>query len=248
VYIYFISEILLNGLLIIFSIYLINKELKPGWWREKITINKDQIRFIWWANLRTITRIPVRYFDMIVISSVVSLQMVGVYKVYKEIASVVKKIQDPINQTIFPEFTKLLANSRITKTASIAKRTILLLSGLSVVITVILILTSSLIVETFFGVEYLLEINALYAMVIVYMLSFITVPINSLFVAAGFAKIAFYVLVFTNVLYLISAYVFGIKYGIYGIVGAYMVQLVFNRGLKIYLLKKYYNDWGNTIR
>ena len=248
VYIYFISEILLNGLLIVFSIFLINKELNPEWWKEKITIDRDQIRFIWWANLRTITRIPVRYFDMIVIGSVMSLQMVGIYKVYKEIASVVKKIQDPINQTIYPEFTKLLANQKITKTANIAKKTIFLLTGLSAVITTILLLTSSIIVEKFFGPEYLIEINALYALIIVYLLSFITVPINSLFVAAGFAKLAFYLLVFTNILYLVSAFVFGIEYGIYGIVGAYLIQLVFNRGLKIYLLKKYIHDWGNKIR
>lgn len=248
IYIYFISEILLNGLLITFSLYLLRKELNPKWWREKIVIDKDQIRFIWWLNLRTVVRTPVRYFDMIVISSVMSLQMVGVYKVYKEIAGVVKKIQNPINQTIYPEFTKLLANRKTKSTASIAKKTMLLLTGLSIVLTTILLLISSFIVERFFGSEYLLEINALYTLIIVYLLSFITVPINSLFVAAGFAKLAFYALVLTNSLYLVCAYFLGIKYGIIGIVVAYMVQLVFNRGLKIYLLKKYYHDWGSTIR
>jgi len=248
IYIYFISEILLNGLLITFSLYLLKKELNPKWWKEKIVIDRNQIRFIWWLNLRTIVRIPVRYFDMIVISSVMSLQMVGVYKVYKEIAGVVKKIQDPINQTIYPEFTKLLANRKTKSTANIAKKTMLLLSGLSVVLTTILLLTASIVIETFFGSEYLLEINALYGLIIIYLLSFITVPINSLFVAAGFAKYAFYVLLLTNSLYLVSAYFLGIEYGIYGIVVAYMVQLAFNRGLKIHLLKKYYHDWGSTIR
>lgn len=248
VYIYFISEILLNGLLIIFSIYLLNKELNPKWWREKIAIDRDQIRFIWWTNLRTIIRIPVRYFDMIVISSVMSLQMVGIYKVYKEVAGIVKKIQDPINQTIFPEFTKLLANRKTRKTADVAKKTVLLLTGLSVGITTLLLLISPIIIETFFGSEYLPEINALYALIIVYLFSFIAVPINSLFIAAGFAKLAFYILLLSNSLYLVSAYLFGIEYGIYGIVVAYMVQLVFNRGFKIYYLKKYYNDWGTTIR
>lgn len=248
VYIYFISDMLLNGVLIIFSLYLLKKELDHKWWREKITMDRDQMRFIWWINLRTIIRIPVRYFDMIVISSVMPLQMVGVYKVYKEIAGVVNRIQDPINQTIFPEFTKLLANRNTEKTADIAKKTMLLLSGLSIVITTLLLLISSIVIETFFGAEYLLEINALYALLIAYLFSFITTPINSLFVAAGFVKLAFYVLVLTNSLYLMSAYLFGIEYGIYGIVIAYVVQLVFNRGLKVYFLKKYYNDWGATIR
>jgi O-antigen/teichoic acid export membrane protein len=248
IYIYFISDILLNGLLISFSLYLLRKELKVKWWREKIKMDKDQFRFVWWMNLRTIVRVPVRHFDMIVISSVMSLQMVGIYKVYKEIAGVVNRIQDPVNQTIYPEFTKLLANRNTTKTASIAKKTMLLLTGLSVVLTALLLLTSSIIIETFFGSEYILEINALYALSIVYLFSFITVPINSLFVASGFAKSAFYILLLTNSLYLASAYFFGIEYGIYGIVIAYAVQLVFNRGFKIYLLNKYFHDWGTTIR
>lgn len=248
VYIYFISEIFLNGLLIVFSLYLLKKELKTKWWSGKIVLDKNQIRFIWWLNLRTIIRIPVRYLDMIIISSVISIQMVGIYKVYKEIAGVIVRLGEPINQTIYPEFTKLLASKNIKRTAEIAKKTMLLLTGVSLVLTTISLLTSAFIVETFFGPEYLLEINALYALIIVYLLSFITVPINSLFVASGFAKSAFYLLLITNSLYLLSAYFFGVEYGIYGIVIAYTVQLVLNKGLKVYLLKKYFHDWGTKIR
>ena len=248
VYIYFISEIFLNGLLIVFSLYLLKKELKTKWWREKIVLDKDQIRFIWWLNLRTIIRIPVRYLDMIIISSVISIQMVGIYKVYKEIAGVILRLGEPVNQTIYPEFTKLLTSRKTKRTADVAKKTMLLLTGVSLVLTTISLLTSAFIVETFFGAEYLIEINALYALIIVYLLSFITVPINSLFIASGFAKSAFYLLVITNFLYLVSAYSFGIEYGIYGIVIAYTVQLVFNKGLKVYLLEKYFHDWGTKIR
>lgn len=248
VYIYFISEIFLNGLLIVFSLYLLKKELNTKWWREKIKLDKDQIRFIWWLNLRTIIRIPVRYLDMIIISSVISLQMVGIYKVYKEIAGVILRLGEPVNQTIYPEFTKLLTSRKTKRTADVAKKTMLLLTGVSLVLTTISLLTSAFIVETFFGSEYLFEINALYALIIVYLLSFITVPINSLFIASGFAKSAFYLLVITNFLYLVSAYFFGIEYGIYGIVIAYTVQLVFNKGLKVYLLEKYFHDWGTKIR
>lgn len=248
VYIYFISEILLNGLLIVFSLYLLKKELNAKWWREKIVLDGDQIRFIWWLNLRTIIRIPVRYLDMIIISSIISLQMVGIYKVYKEIAGIMVRLGEPVNQTIYPEFTKLLANKKTKRTASVAIKAMLLLTGVSVVITAILLFSSAFIVETFFGSEYLFEINALYALLIVYLLSFITVPINSLFVASGFAKSAFYLLVITNSLYLASAYFFGLEYGIYGIVIAYAVQLIFNKGLKVYLLEKYSHDWGTKIR
>lgn len=247
IYIYMISEVLLNLILIIFSLKVLSTEHHSEWWKEKLVFNREQLKFIWWTNLRTIVRIPVRHLDMVVIGTVISLEMVGIYKVYKEIASTVKRIQDPINQTIFPEFTKLLAKKEKQETARVAKKTIFLLSTISSIIIGVLLLTAGLIVEKFFGAEYLIQIHALHALLIVYLLSFITVPINSLFIASGFAKSSVYILLFTNSMYLASAYYFGLLYGIYGIVIAYTVQLVSNKGLKIYLLYKH-PDWGERIR
>jgi len=185
---------------------------------------------------------------MIVISTVISIEMVGVYKVYKEIASIFKKVQDPVNQTVFPEFTKLLAKADRHETARVVVKSIAILSAVSFFLITVLLLSSTFIIETFFGAAYLVEVNALHALVTVYLLSFITVPVNSLFIASGFAKSTVNILVLTNSLYLVSAYYFGGIYGIYGIVIAYTVQLVFNKGLKIYLLKKYFHEWGGRVR
>jgi len=218
------------------------------WYKNKLKLDKHQIKFIWWTNLRTVVRIPVKFFDMVVINSVVSLEMVGVYKVYKEIASVIKRIQYPVNQSIYPEFTKLLAKKYLTETTSLAKKAVLILCALGVPITLIMLPVSKFIVEKFFGSEFLPDINALFLMLIFYLFSFITAPINSLFIAAGFAKSGFMILLFTNTMYLIVAFGGTMIFGIYGVIMAYAVQLLFNKGLKIYLLKKYSYDWGSTIR
>lgn len=52
--------------------------------------------------------------------------------------------------------------------------------------------SSNFMVGTFFGKEYLLDINALSFMIILFGISFVTVPVNSLFIAAGFVKYKFY--------------------------------------------------------
>ncbi len=246
--IYLCIDILTNLLLISFSTRLLKDKLGRKWWRHRMKIDKNQIRFIWWTNLRTIIRIPVQHFDMIVISSVMTLKMVGIYKVYKEIAGFLKRIQDPINQAIFPEFTRLLAGKETKRTASMAKKSMMFLSGLSIALLLLLLLTSKMIVGKFFGAEYLEYMEALYLMLILYLVSFITVPVNSLFIASGFAKSSFMILLFTNTIYLATAFAGGMTLGIYGIIMAYAVQLFFNRGLKIYLLIKYSDDWGNVIR
>jgi len=246
-YIYLCGEVLVNLILVMFSLKLLSMTFGSHWWKHRFTIDMEQIRFIWWTNLRTIVRIPVRHFDMIIISSVLSFHLVGVYKVYKEIAGFIGRIGDPVNQSVFPEFTKLIAKNDLEKTLHVAKTSILLMAGLGVVLTFVLLLLSKLIVSIFFGVEYLLNIDVLYYLIILYGISFVTVPINSLFIAAGFAKYSFWGILFSNVVYLFTAFVFGQLIGIYGIVLAYGVQLIINKGFKLYFLKKYSTSWG-TVR
>ena len=130
----------------------------------------------------------------------------------------------------------------------VAKKSILLLAGLGAVITLVLLLTSEIIVAKFFGIEYLPEINALYIMVLLFGVSFLTVPINSLFIAAGFAKYSFMIVLFTNSIYLVTAFSLGQVWGLYGVLVAFAVQMILNKGLKIFLLKKYSADWGGTVR
>jgi len=246
--IYLVVGILANVLLIVFSLILLRSRIGKDWYKNKLKLDKHQIKFIWWTNLRATAGIPVKYFDMIVINSVISLEMVGVYKVYKEIASVIKRIEYPVNRSIYPEFTKLLARKYTAEAAHLAKKAILILCVLGVPITLIMLAVSELVIGKFFGSEYLPDINALFLMLIFYLFSFITAPINALFVAAGFAKSGFMIVLFTNTVYLIVAFGGGMIFGVYGVIIAYAVQLFVTIGLKILLLKKYSYDWGSTIR
>ncbi len=246
--IYLLSDILGNLLIIAYSTLLLNRKLGRRWWKKGLKIDKDQIRFIWWTNLRTIVRIPVRRLDMLVISSIMSIKMVGIYKVYKEVAGLIGRVGEPVNQSIFPEFTKLIGKKDISQTLSVAKKTILLMGGVSAVITLLLVLLSKFLIGTFFGVEYLDQIYALYVLLILSGINFMLVPINSLFIAAGFAKFSFYIVIFTNIIYLFIAYYFGMTIGIYGVILAFAAQMFFNQGLKVLLMRKYSTGWGTVVR
>lgn len=246
--VYLCFEIITNIALITLSIKLINTHCGKNWWKQKFTIDKEQIRFIWWTNLRTIIRIPVQRLDVIIISSVMDMTTLGLYKVYKELVGLIDRVGEPVNQAIFPEFTQLIGKKNSKKSIAITKKTILLLSGVGSCIFTGLFISSEFIIEQVFGEQYLELITALYFMLVLYSVSFITVPINSLFIAAGFAKYSFFVLLFTNSVYLLSALSFGSLYGIFGVVAAYGIQLVLNKGLKIHLMHKHPDDWDSKIR
>lgn len=248
VYIFLCAEILVNLLLIIYSVLLVNREIGNRWWKGRMSLDMEQLRFIWWTNLRTVIRIPVRHFDMIVISSVMSMTSVGIYKVYKEIAGMINRIGEPVNQAIFPEFTNLIGKRDLVKAKNITRKTTMMLTGLGIVITLIMLGVSEYLVGTFFGKDYTSQISVLYLMLFLYGISFAIVPVNSLFIAAGFAKYSFLLVLFTNTVYLIVAYSCGLVMGIYGIVLAYAVQMGLNQGLKVLLLRKYSNEWGTVVR
>jgi len=246
--IYISFEIITNIALIILSFKLIHKHCGKGWWRDKLSINKEQIRFIWWTNLRTIIRIPVQRLDVIIIGSVMDMTTLGIYKVYKEFAGLISRVGDPVNQAIFPEFAKLIGQQDSQKSIDITKKTMLLLTGVGTLAFLSLLFSAEFLIGQFFGEQYLTLSLALYLMLAAYTISFITVPINSLFIAAGFAKYSFFVLLFTNFIYLISAFSLGYLYGIYGLIIAYTIQLFLNKGFKIHLMKKHPHEWHSKVR
>ena len=247
-YIYLFADILMNLSIIIYSMGLLRRNYGSHWWKKGFKIDKDQIRFIWWTNLRTIVRIPVRRFDMVVISSVISIPMVGVYKVYKELAGILGRLSEPVNQAIFPEFAKLIGDNQITQSKDVAKKTISLLFWVSLMFTTLMLLIAKPVVGLFYGIEYMSQISAIFMLIIFNGIFFFTTPVNSLFIAAGFARYSFYLVLFSNTIYLLAAYSLGKLIGIYGIITAFLIQGLINQGLKIYLMKNHSKDWNNIIR
>lgn len=248
VIIYILVDILISIILIWYSLYLLNTHGHSGWLKGKLKIDVHHIRFVWWTNLRSIMRIPIQYCDMVVISVVMPLEMVGVYKVYKEIAGLLGRIGDPINQAIFPEYSRLIGGNDARTAIGLAGKTILVLLAVSLALTVSMILSSRFFVASFYGAEFLTSINALYLLIGLFGISFFTIPVDSLFVAAGFARLGFYIVVFTNLLYLSMLFFFGKLFGIYGVIAVYGVQMLLNKGLKLIFLRRHHMGWSDTIR
>ncbi len=236
--VYLLTDIAANVAIIIFSLSLMQKHYGARWWREPFRISRKQRQFLWWTNLRTILRIPVRHFDMVIISSIMSLELVGVYRVYKEIAGTLPKIGDPVNQAIFPEYSRLINCGNSQDAIRTSKKTIAVMAFVSICIVLPMLLSVRLIVTNFFGATYTGWLPALQALIVFYGISFALIPVNSLFIAAGFAKSSFWVVLFTNSIYLATAYLLGKEIGIYGVVVAYAVQMLLNSGIKVLILNK----------
>jgi O-antigen/teichoic acid export membrane protein len=246
--VYLISEIILNLTLIFLSLSILKANLSGEWINSKLELKRDEFKFLWWTNLRTIVRIPVRHLDIVIIHMVISAEVVGIYKVYKEFIEIVNRLSDPVNQALYPEYTKLIGSDNISDTLMVTRKIMIILGMVSIGITAVMTLLASPAIGYFFAEEFSSLISVLYILILLTGLNFFLVPINSLFIAAGFAKYSFYIVLFSNIIYVIILYYGGVTLGIFGIVLAFGFQILLNQGSKIFFLLKFRSDWNHIIR
>ena len=102
VIIYVVTDIISHLILVIMFLTIIHKK-----WgirrllKSKIPENKGQfIKYTIWCTLGDAVDIPVLYLDVFVVSAL-KLELVTVFKVFKQIISVLSKLAAPIYQAIF---------------------------------------------------------------------------------------------------------------------------------------------------
>jgi O-antigen/teichoic acid export membrane protein len=246
--VYLLSEIVLNLILILLSLSIFKEKLSDEWSNSKLDLTRDQVKFLWWTNLRSIVRVPVRHLDIVIIHMVISAEVVGIYKVYKEFIEIINRLSDPVNQALYPEYTKLIGSNNISNTLSVTRHIMIILGMASIGITAVMALSAKPVIDYFFAEEFLNLITILYILIILTGLNLFLIPINSLFIAAGFAKYSFYIVLLSNMIYVTVLYYGGVTIGIYGVVLAFGIQILINQGLKIFYLLKFRSDWNHVIR
>lgn len=245
---YLIADVLTSAGLIVYSLALLRRHGMGGWLHARIRLTRDEMRFMWWTNLRSIVRIPVRQLDLVIMNQFLSMHIVGVYKTYKEIVGVIGRLGDPLNQVLYPEYAKLIGRDRVEDSLAVTKKISMILLSASIVTLVGYLVGSHFVISRFLGEEYLTHMPAYYLLVVLGCINLYLTPVNSLFTAAGFARLGFYIVLVNNILYLAASVLGSMYLGIYGLVLAFALQMTVNQGLKIYFLKRHSTGWSTVIR
>ena len=245
---YLAAEVLTAVSLIVYSVALVRHRGAVDWLRTRVRLTGNEIRFLWWTNLRTIVRIPVRQLDLLIMNQFLAMQVVGVYKFYKEIVGIISRLADPLNQALYPEYAKLIGGDQVEDSLTVTRKLNRILLSVSIAVLFGFLVTSHFVISRFFGEEYLVHMPAFYLLVLVNCINLYLTPINSLFIAAGFARYSFFIVLGNNILYLAVSLVGCMYLGIYGLVLAFALQMIFNQGLKIFFLKKHSTGWSTVIR
>ena len=218
------TEILGYLLLQSMAYIILHRSRNFGWWRSRITEWRPFVSFMCWTNLSQTMDIPVKQLDVFIISTVVSIEAVGVYKVFKNVGDVLMKPVDPIRQAVYPQFAAMIAAGEDFQAWKMAGKLSLVIVAIAVPIVVLMAMSSQWWLRLFFGPSYAAEWVILNIFVAFQLISVAAIAIHPLFLSMGYVKSNFVILAVANLMFLLLAYCFGLQYGLLGVVLALGAQ------------------------
>lgn len=235
VIIYALADILGNLTLAFMAMYQVHKKLgikntiksnkSPKW--------KDFTKFTIWTTLSDIVDIPVQYFDVFIISKL-NLELVSVFKFFKQIVAILSKLTTPLYQAIFPQFSSLVANSKENEGYKLVLKIKKVILKLMIPMSLFIGLTSPVWLKMIFGSLYANKWYVLTLYLLLQSLALSYTTIHPYFVALGEVYYSFKYVLISNIVYVIISLILVNIIGMTGIVLAYGVQFM----IVIYLKKR----------
>ena len=222
---YVITDIFKHLLLVFYALQVLHRGMgirKVVRSNVKI-IDGSFLRYTIWNNVSYTVDVPVKYFDVFIIS-LISVDMVAIYKVFKQMIQILSMLINPISQAILPQFSELVAQNRTAEALRkvLKLRNVILVSGAAVAVGSLLL--GKPIFTWILGSEYgenLLLFEALFV-VQIFLMSY--TAIHPFFAALGVARRGYLFRAISNLVYMFVAFVTVKILGIYSIILAMAIQ------------------------
>lgn len=181
--------------------------------------------FIIYNNFDVAVRMVSRQLDVVLLGRLYGAEIVGIYKIAKEVASLMAKLTDPVYQSIYPEFARLLAKGKKQEAIEIGKKISLYAGLIGLLAYILFAFFGELAISLVFGNEFMnaYDIGLVYLIAIV--IAMISLPLPSFIHALGLAKHAFYNQFISSFVYIILLSVLVIKYSM---IGAAISMIIFH--------------------
>lgn len=195
------------------------------------------VRFCVWANIGSAVDVPVKYLDVFIISAV-SVEMVAVYKVYKQVLQVFSLLVNPISTAIMPQMSELVSQGKQNGAFDVVlkiRNVIALVMLGSIALAAIF---GKPLFSIFFGMEYSAHLPLFLMLVLVHFYALMYVALHPFFFSLGFAKQDSLITLVSNAVYLLLAFLLVGTMGIYAIVLAMACQYVITNTSKLFFARK----------
>jgi O-antigen/teichoic acid export membrane protein len=179
--------------------------------------------FIVYNNFDVAVRMVSRQLDVVILGKLYGAEIVGIYKIAKEVANLIAKITDPVYQAIYPEFAKMLAKGKKLEAKEMAKKISFYAGGAGLIFYGLFALLGEWAIGLAFGAEFL----GAYEVTLVYFgaifVAIISLPLVPLLHSKALAKQAFWNQLFATICYAIVIYPLVFYFSVIGASIAYIV-------------------------
>ncbi|MBM7839409.1 O-antigen/teichoic acid export membrane protein [Alkalihalobacillus xiaoxiensis] len=233
-----LSEVISHLLLLTCGHYVLYKNNINKWWLKKTTRPKEFFSFTCWTNLSTTVNLPVKQFDILIVSWIISMEGVAVYKIFKQVAQICNKISDPVYQVIFPQLVKMVSDNKLNLALKYVKKVAFILALITIPIAVVISLFSPYWLNWIFGEIYADAWIVLALYLGIEVVSQSLIGVHPLFIALGYVKKNLMIMLITNISYLPLVFYLGSSFGLLGVVIAYGIQILLVILIKFYVILK----------
>lgn len=172
--------------------------------------------FIVYNNLDSALRLLSTQLDVFLLGKLYGSEFVGIYKITKETSKIVMKISSPVYQSIYPEFSKLIANKNFTIAKTMAIKISTYAGLMGIVFYGLFYLVGKQLIVFAFGIEMVEAYSVSMFYIFAVLVNLVSLPLPSLMHAMGLAKQAFYNQLFTSILYCLVLFYLVNQFSLYG--------------------------------
>ena len=193
--------------------------------------------FIIYKNFSVSIRMVSKQLDVVILGKLYGAEIVGIYKIAKEVANLIAKLTDPVYQSIYPEFAKLIANNRKKEANQMAKK-ISLYAGLSAIgFYLLFFLFGEWSIALAFGIDFIEAYNITLVYFIAIFIAIFSLPLVPLMDSSGLIKYTFTNQMYATIIYTLVVYP---MISFYGAIGAGIAYIIYYSTWSLLSLNRLY--------
>ena len=238
--VFIVFDIVSKLSILISAIVIIRKEgqLRNVVHADLHQIDKTFLKYTMWGNISRIADLPIGYFDVFIISTL-SYELVSIFKIFKQIISMISKLTSPVSAAILPQFSMMVAKGNAKDAYH---KVIRIRNSIGIVMISIIIICSfgaKPVFAIILGKEYAEQTLLFIVLLAVYGISFSYVAIHPFFASIGMTKEAFVINLISNAIYCVFLWTFVPIMGLYAVVIGTAVQFIGFIFVETIIIKKY---------
>lgn len=195
------------------------------------------ISFVVYNNFDISIRMFSRQFDNLVVGKLLGAEAVGLYRIAKEVANIISKLTDPIYQSIYPEFSHLLANKQHAAAKNVATKIAFYTGAAGLIFYIGFLVLGEWAIGLAFGQEFrpAYSITAVYFLAI--FIAMVSLPLVPWMLAHGMAKQTFWNQFSATAAYCLILYPLVLYYSAIGAGIAYIIYYLIWVALALYSIR-----------